>query len=450
MHDRPQYIRDTIVAPATPPGKGGVAVVRISGDDAESVGRKILGDIPKPRHASNRIFYDGASRPIDSGIVLYFPGPASYTGESVIELQGHGGPIITNMLLEAAIEFGARRAAPGEFSQRAFLNGKLDLAQAEAIADLIDSGTAQAVRAAHRSLTGVFSIAVFALIETVIQLRLYVEAAIDFPEEEIDFLSDQALLTKLKNCEAAFTDLLNKAAAGRILRDGLRFVIAGQPNVGKSSLLNYLSGQDAAIVTEVAGTTRDIIREQIDIEGLSVELVDTAGLRDNPDRIEAEGIRKAREVMQTADAVLWVKDATAPETESLAEEFPSDLPVIVIRNKIDLCDNDAHETPTSNQSINLSAKTGTGMDALKSAMTAFAGYEDSGEGAFTARRRHVVALQQAFDHFGIGYAALIDDRAGEILAEELRLAQSSLSQITGDFSSDDLLGRIFSEFCIGK
>ena len=450
MNDRPQYIRDTIVAPATPPGKGGVAVVRISGDGAEAVGRRLLGNLPEPRHASNRIFYDSASRPIDSGIALYFPGTASYTGESVIELQAHGGPTITNMLLDAALEFGARRAAPGEFSQRAFLNGKLDLAQAEAIADLIDSGTAQAVRAAHRSLTGVFSTAVFALIETVIQLRLHVEAAIDFPEEEIDFLSDQALLTKLTTCEAAFTDLLEKAAAGRVLRDGLRFVIAGEPNVGKSSLLNFLSGQDAAIVTEVAGTTRDVIREQINIDGLSVELIDTAGLWDNPDRIEAEGIRRAREVMQTADAILWVKDATAPETESLAQEFPRDLPVIVIRNKIDLCDNDAHETATTHQTIDLSAKTGTGIDALKSAITAFAGYEDSGEGAFTARRRHVVALQEAFGHFGIGRAALMDDKAGEILAEELRLAQSSLSQITGDFSSDDLLGRIFSEFCIGK
>jgi tRNA modification GTPase len=450
MNDWPQYIRDTIVAPATPPGKGGVGVVRISGDDAESVGRKLLGDLPKPRYASNRIFYDGASRPIDSGIALYFPAPASYTGESIIELQAHGGPIISNMLLEAALEFGARRAAPGEFSQRAFLNGKLDLAQAEAIADLIDSGTAQAVRAAHRSLTGVFSLAVFALIETVIQLRLHVEAAIDFPEEEIDFLSDQALLAKLATCEAAFTHLLEQATAGRILRDGLRFVIAGAPNVGKSSLLNFLSGQDAAIVTEVAGTTRDIIREQIDIEGLSVELIDTAGLRDNPGRIEAEGIRKAKAVMQTADAVLWVKDATASVSESLAQEFPPGLPVIVIRNKIDLCDNNAHQNDITNQTINLSAKTGIGIDVLKSAITAFAGYTDSGEGAFTARRRHVLALQEAFEHFSIGRAVLINDKAGEILAEELRMAQLSLSHITGDFSSDDLLGRIFSEFCIGK
>lgn len=447
MNDRPEYIRDTIVAPATPPGKGGVGVVRISGDDAETIGRKLLGELPKPREASKRTFRDGQSNAIDSGIALYFPGPASYTGESVIELQGHGGPIIMNMLVDAALDYGARRAAPGEFSQRAFLNGKLDLAQAEAIADLIDSGTAQAVRAAHRSLTGVFSRAVFALTETVTQLRLHVEAAIDFPEEEIDFLSDHELLEKLSTCEDAFQSLLEQAAAGRILRDGLRFVIVGEPNVGKSSLLNFLSGQDAAIVTEVAGTTRDIIREQIDINGLSVELVDTAGLRDDPDAIEAEGIRRAKEAIQSADAVLWVQDATAPNPGALAQELPGDLPVIAIRNKIDLCDGNAHET---NQFINLSAKTGIGVDALKSAIVDFAGYENSGEGAFTARRRHVVALQEAFKHFGFGRSALLDDKAGEILAEELRIAQGALSQITGDFSSDDLLGRIFSEFCIGK
>jgi len=450
MNDRPEYIRDTIVAPATPPGKGGVGVVRISGDDAEQIGRMILGDLPQPRSASKRTFRDRQAHAIDSGIALYFPAPASYTGESVIELHGHGGPIIMNMLVDAALEFGARRASPGEFSQRAFLNGKLDLAQAEAIADLIDSGTAQAVRAAHRSLTGVFSRAIFALTETVIQLRLHVEAAIDFPEEEIDFLSDKALLTKLNKCEAAFDSLLEQAVAGRILRDGLRFVIVGEPNVGKSSLLNFLSGQDAAIVTEVAGTTRDIIREQIDVDGLSVELVDTAGLRDDPDTIEAEGIRRAKEVMQTADAVLWVQDATASNPEALAETLPTDLPVIVIRNKIDLCAGDERLANTTTQTINLSAKTGAGVDTLKSALTAFAGYEDSGEGAFTARRRHVVALQEAFEHFRIGRTALIDEKAGEILAEELRMAQAALSQITGDFSNDDLLGRIFSEFCIGK
>jgi len=450
MNDRPEYIRDTIVAPASPPGKGGVTVIRISGDDAETIGRKIFGKLPEARRATRRIFQDAQSRHIDTGLVLYFPGPDSFTGESVIELHGHGGPVISSLLIEAALACGARQAAPGEFSQRAFLNGKLDLTQAEAIADLIDSGTAQAVRAAHRSLSGVFSKAVGELTELVTQLRLHVEAAIDFPEEEIDFLSDRGLSSKISKCNDAFLHLLEQATAGRILRDGLRFVIVGEPNVGKSSLLNLLSGQDAAIVTEVAGTTRDVIREQIDIDGLSVELVDTAGLRKDPGRIEAEGIRKAKEVMETADAALWVQDATTITPKTLQEAIPEHLPVIVVRNKIDLCNRPADCATTNDQSLNISAKDGTGIDALKTAIAAFAGYEDCGEGTFTARRRHIVALQTAFDHFSLGHAALIDHKAGEILAEELRMAQEALGQITGEFSSDDLLGRIFSEFCIGK
>ncbi len=450
MNDRPEYIRDTIVAAASPPGKGGVAMIRISGDDAEPIGRKILGQLPEARRATTRTFQDAQSRQIDTGIVLYFPGPDSYTGESVIELHAHGGPVISNLIIEAAITFGARQANPGEFSQRAFLNGKLDLTQAEAIADLIDSGTAQAVRAAHRSLSGVFSQAVAELTELVTQLRLYVEAAIDFPEEEIDFLSDRALSSKLSKCNEAFSNLIEQAKAGRILRDGLTFVIVGEPNVGKSSLLNLLSGQDAAIVTEVAGTTRDIIREQIDVDGLAVELVDTAGLREDPGRIEAEGIRKAKEVLATADAALWVQDATTNTPKTIQEAIPEGLPVIVVRNKIDLRDEPADDADSNGQILYVSAIDGTGISTLKRAIAVFAGHEDSGEGAFTARRRHIVALQTAFEHFSRGHTALVDHKAGEILAEELRMAQESLGQITGEFSSDDLLGRIFSEFCIGK
>lgn len=454
MNDRPDYIRDTIVSPATPAGKGGVGIVRISGVDAEEIAKKMFGRLPAPRHATSTTFLNAKSVAIDSGIALYFPEPASFTGESVIELHGHGGPVVMNMLVEAALELGARRAEPGEFSQRAFLNGKLDLAQAEAIADLIDSGTKQAARAAHRSLTGAFSVAVRSLTESVVQLRLHVEAAIDFPEEEIDFLSDTALLAKIDNCGDEFTELLEQANSGRILRDGLRIVILGKPNAGKSSLLNLLSGQDAAIVTEIAGTTRDIIREQIDVDGLLVELVDTAGLRDNPDLIEAEGIRRAKEALDTADAVLMVQDATEPDAGVLPASIPPTLPVIVVRNKIDLCAQ-AHSLEKSRTSdepitLNLSAKSGAGIDELTKAIFKLAGHKDYGEGAFTARHRQVEALEVAYEHFLLGRRALEDDKAGELLAEELRLAQQSLSAITGEISSDDLLGRIFSEFCIGK
>ncbi|MEQ9562065.1 MAG: tRNA modification GTPase, partial [Woeseiaceae bacterium] len=329
----------------------------------------------------------------------------------------------------------------------------LDLVQAEAIADLIGSGSRQAARAALRSLTGSFSAAIEQLQERLIRLRLHVEAAIDFPEEDIDFLSDDALRRNIDNCGDTFVEILAHARTGRVLRDGFRMVIVGEPNVGKSSLLNLLSGQDAAIVTELAGTTRDILRETIDIDGLAVELVDTAGLRENPDRIEAEGIRRAKEAIRTADAVLWIRDASEAEENNAkfgAENLPPDIPVIAVTNKIDLSGETPGFVEGSAHALRLSAKTGAGLEALRDAIRKLAGYQDQGEGAFTARRRHIDALEKAQAHFAAGVDALLQSRAGELLAEELRLSHQALADITGSFSSDDLLGRIFSEFCIGK
>lgn len=449
MSEAPDYIRDTIVAAATPPGKGGVGIIRISGAGAESIAKKMLGELPMPRTATATTFLDADKSPIDSGIVLYFPEPNSFTGESVVEMHGHGGPVVMSMLVQAAVAHGARRAEAGEFSQRAFLNGKLDLVQAEAIADLIDSSTAQAARAAHRSLTGAFSKSVDTLRESLVRLRLHVEAAIDFPEEEIDFLSDARLLAQLDECEAEFDALQKQTTAGRILRDGFQIVIVGKPNAGKSSLMNLLSGEDAAIVTEYAGTTRDILREQIDIDGLAVEIVDTAGLREHPDEIEAEGIRRARQALLKADAALLIQDANLGD-DDIDHDLPNDIPTVVLRNKIDVSGDSAGTVQKDPPVINISAKTGAGIDVLRKTIGQLAGHDGAGVGAFTARKRHVDALHDAARHFAAGRAALENNRAGELLAEELRLAQESLGGITGEFTSDDLLGRIFSEFCIGK
>lgn len=441
------YPADTIVAAATPPGVGGVGVVRISGVAVEVIAEAMLGSLPKPRYATHRIFRSAAGDELDSGIALYFPAPGSFTGEPVLELQGHGGPVVMAMLVDAAVELGARVAGPGEFTQRAFLNDKLDLAQAEAIADLISSGTEQAARAALHSLSGMFSTEVDALAEQLVRLRMHVEAAIDFPEEEIDFLSDEQLTTRIEQCQQAFADLRRRARVGRVLRDGYRVVIVGKPNAGKSSLLNRLSGEEAAIVTEVAGTTRDVLREQINIDGLAVELVDTAGLREDPDRIEEEGIRRARRALKGADAVLWIQDASEPLQQEIDEELPEGAEVIVVRNKIDL----SGEPPgLADDILYVSAKSGAGIDVLQERLRRAAGYRNLGEGAFTARKRHVDALRRAAGHFESGRKALDETKAGELLAEELRLAQEALGEITGAVSSDDLLGRIFSEFCIGK
>jgi len=442
---------DTIVSAATPPGTGGVSIVRISGDEAPRIGQRMLGELPQPRVASLRSFTGPDGEPIDEGIALFFPAPGSFTGEPVIELHGHGGPVVVALLVDAAVANGARPAEPGEFSKRAFLNDKLDLAQAEAIADLIGSGTSQAARAALRSLSGEFSQAVNELVGQLTDLRVHVEAAIDFPEEEIDFLSDKQLLRRIDDCDAAFKALLATAAVGRVLRDGYRVVLVGKPNAGKSSLMNRLSGEETAIVTEIAGTTRDVLRENIDIDGLSVELVDTAGLRDNPDVIEKEGIRRAREAMSSADAVLWIQDASEEDAGELREPVPEGVPVLIVRNKLDLVDGSLTDKKEGDMKVvELSAKTGAGLDTLREHVKTLAGYKNLGEGALSARRRHVNALQRAADQFEAGRTALSETKAGEIFAEELRMAQQSLGEITGAVSSDDLLGRIFADFCIGK
>lgn len=439
-------LTDTIVSAATPPGTGGIGIVRISGADAPRIGQLMLGELPQPRVATLRDFSGPDGEAIDMGIALYFPAPGSFTGESVLELHGHGGPVVVGLLVDAAVANGARLAEPGEFSKRAFLNDKLDLTQAEAVADLIGSGTSQAARAALRSLSGEFSRAVNELIRQLTDLRVHVEAAIDFPEDEIDFLSDKKLLQRLGDCAAAFEKLLSTATVGRVLRDGYQVVLVGKPNAGKSSLMNRLSGEDTAIVTEIAGTTRDILRENIDIDGLAVELIDTAGLRDNPDIIEREGMRRAREAMASADVVLWIQDATKTTAGDAHEPVPEGVPVIVVRNKSDLV---AAGQPREGV-VTLSAKTGNGLDELRENIRRLAGYKNLGEGALTARRRHVDALQRAAAHFEAGRKALSDSGAGEILAEELRLAQLLLGEITGAVSSDDLLGRIFADFCVGK
>ncbi|HNP35791.1 MAG TPA: tRNA uridine-5-carboxymethylaminomethyl(34) synthesis GTPase MnmE [Woeseiaceae bacterium] len=443
-------LTDTIVAAATPPGAGGVGIVRISGPGVREFAPSLIGSLPPPRVASLRVLSAADGTGIDHGIALYFPQPASFTGEDVLELHAHGGPIVLAMIIEAAIALGARRAEPGEFSKRAFLNDKLDLVQAEAIADLIASGTRQAARAALRTLSGEFSQALGLLAANLTKLRVHVEAAIDFPEEEIDFLNDRSLLARIEACSVEFENLLRGASAGRVLRDGFQLVIVGKPNAGKSSLMNRLSGTDTAIVTGIAGTTRDILRETVNLDGLSVELVDTAGLREDPGVVEKEGIRRAREAMLQADAVLWLQDATDSQPDPTAADLPGDVPVLVLRNKSDLAGFAPGDSDSVNDVLCISALTGEGLDELRERIKQLAGYRHEGEGAFTARQRHVEALQLAAAHFAAGRAALTDTHAGELLAEELRLAQRALGEITGEMSSDELLGRIFSEFCIGK
>ncbi len=438
----------TIVAAATPPGAGGVAIVRISGSKATEIGEAMLGSVPAAREARYRVFRDARGRRVDEGLALFFPAPGSFTGEDVLELHGHGGPVVVSLLTQAAVDLGARPAEPGEFSKRAFLNDKLDLAQAEAVADLIAAGSEQAARAALRSLNGEFSDLVHALVEALTTTRMHVEAAIDFPEEEIDFLDDEALAARLEDCAARFETLAAGASRGRLLRDGYRVVLVGRPNSGKSSLMNRLSGEETAIVTEIAGTTRDVLKETLNLDGLVVELVDTAGLREDPGRIEEEGIRRARQALADADACLWVQDATADDVPD--EAIPAGASLTVVRNKIDLTGEAAGLSGGEPPVLAVSAKTGEGIDALRERIRDMAGGGDFGEGTFTARRRHVGAIERAREHFSKGRKALEDSRAGELLAEELRQAQDALGEITGAVSADDLLGHIFSEFCIGK
>jgi tRNA modification GTPase len=444
---------ETIAAIATPPGRGGVGIIRISGESLHEISDGIIGTLPEPRRAAYRRFRDAAGEIIDEGLALYFPAPHSFTGEEVLELQGHGGPIILDMLMERVLELGARPARPGEFSERAFLNNKLDLAQAEAIADLIDSSSRAAARLANRSLQGQFSKQVHALVDQLVHLRMYVEAAIDFPEEEIDFLSDGKVSTDLQAISEKLDHVQNSARIGALLRDGMQLVIAGRPNAGKSSLLNALSGRESAIVTDVPGTTRDLLREQIQIDGMPLHLIDTAGLRHSEDTVEQIGIRRAREEIGKADLILWVFDAGAgleQDREDL-EALPDGIPVTLICNKIDKKDAKCSEIHHyGHEMIGLSAKTGEGIETLIAHLKATMGYQGEESGEFIARRRHLDALKKARKHLDSGRRALDQSLSGELLAEDLRQAQMALSEITGEFTADDLLGEIFASFCIGK
>jgi tRNA modification GTPase len=443
--------RDTIAAVATPAGTGGVGVVRVSGPLATTIAASIIGPLPPPRHAVYRPFAAADGTPIDAGIALYFPGPASFTGEDVLELQGHGGPIVMDLLLARTLALGARLARPGEFTERAFLSGKLDLAQAEAVADLIDAGSAAAARSAMRTLQGKLSGRVNAVAEELTRLRTLVEATIDFPEEDVDPLAEAALLHDLDALTRALAQLLASAGQGRLLRDGARVVIAGPPNAGKSSLLNALAGHDAAIVTAVPGTTRDVLREHIQIDGLPLHIVDTAGIHDTADPVEKEGIRRARGEIERADCVLWLHDDTLQLEEEAAEAraLAPTVPLLLVRNKIDLSGRSPGLADCDGWvEVYLSATKGNGLDLLRARLKALVGY--AGEGDFSARRRHVDALERTRSLLGSARTVLVDRRGTELVAEELRLAHRALGEITGEVTSDDLLGRIFASFCIGK
>ena len=443
---------DTIAAIATPPGRGGIGVIRISGPAVPDLLSALLGQALPPRQAHFGPFLDANAQAIDHGLALHFPAPRSFTGEHVLELHAHGSPVVLDQLLRRILELGARLARPGEFSERAFLNDKIDLAQAEAIADLIDSTTESAARSAQRSLQGDFSRRIHELVEALIQLRLYVEASIDFTDEDIDFLSEGRIGEQLGALAERLTAIRASARQGCLLRDGMTVVIAGRPNAGKSSLLNRLTGRDTAIVTAIAGTTRDTLREFIQLDGLPLHVIDTAGLRDDSDDpVEQEGMRRARAEIATADRILLLIDDHDPgDSETLLASLPPELPVTRIHNKIDLS---GHPAGLSNDGngprIHLSLKTGVGVDSLIAHLKASVGYDSGAEGVFTARRRHLDALDRARQATDNALARL---RTGEpeLLAEELRLAQHSLGEITGEFTSDDLLGRIFSSFCIGK
>lgn len=450
---------DTIIAQATAPGRGGVGILRVSGPLAREVAETVLGKLPKPRYADYLPFHDVDGSVLDQGIALWFPGPNSFTGEDVLELQGHGGPVILDLLLKRVLTLdGLRIARPGEFSERAFLNDKLDLAQAEAIADLIDASSEQAARSALNSLQGAFSIRINSLVDALIHLRIYVEAAIDFPDEEIDFLSDGKIEAQLNQVISSLDDVRAEARQGSLLREGMKVVIAGRPNAGKSSLLNALAGREAAIVTDIAGTTRDVLREHIHLDGMPLHIIDTAGLREASDEVERIGIERAWNEIEHADRVLFMVDGTTTDATNPAAiwpdfiaRLPAHLPITVVRNKADVTGEPQGLEEVSGYSlIRLSARTGDGVDILRTHLKKSMGFETHLEGGFLARRRHLQALEQAAEHLQQGKMQLLGPMAGELLAEELRLAQISLSEITGEFTSDDLLGHIFSSFCIGK
>ena len=452
---------DTIAAIATPSGRGGVGIVRISGPRTRVIMEAMLGAAIPPRYAHYGPFYeqtaDSARQVLDTGIALFFPNPNSFTGEDVLELQGHGGPVVLDCLLRETLRLGARLARPGEFSERAFLNDKIDLAQAEAIADLIDSASEQAARSALRSLQGEFSRCIEALIDDLTTLRIYVEAAIDFPEEEIDFLADGKVARDLQRILERLDAVLASTRQGALLREGMTIVIAGAPNAGKSSLLNALAGRDSAIVTPIAGTTRDVLREHIQIDGLPLHIIDTAGLRDSPDEVEREGIRRAWLEIENADHLLLVVDSQSPLPEDLRRLWPTTapvpterLPLTIVRNKSDLSGLAAAIENGEPTIVTMSAKTGAGLELLRRHLKESVGFNATGEGNFLARRRHVDALQQAREYLCNGQSQLLHAGAGELLAEDLRHCQRVLGEITGAVSADELLGRIFSSFCIGK
>ncbi len=450
-----ERVTDTICAIATPPGPGGLGIVRLSGPAVANIAEKLFGGLPNPRYAKLADFLDASGEIIDSGIVLFFQGPHSFTGEDVLELQGHGGPHILQRVMQRVMQLGARAARPGEFSERAFLNDKMDLIQAEAIADLIVSGTDAAAQAAQRSLQGVFSERVNRLRNALMQLRVFVEAAIDFPDEEIDFLAESDVLQRLQQAREELAGLLGEARQGRLLRDGIVLAIIGRPNAGKSSLLNALSGHESAIVTEIPGTTRDVLREQIEIEGIPVHLADTAGIRETTDRIEVEGVRRAREALESADIVLLVEDLSAQTSgqKDLVGELPAHVRYIRVGNKLDLLDLEERNKVLqagTRPDLLISAKTGQGTDELKTRILEELGAADQAEGSFSARTRHIDALKRTGLHLKAGSARMKESMSGELLAEELRLAQNTLGEITGDVLPDDLLGEIFSSFCIGK
>lgn len=444
---------ETIAAVATPPGLGAVGIVRISGPLVARIAEAVLGALPPPRTAALATFRDADGSAIDQGIALYFPAPRSFTGEDVLELQGHGGPVVMDQLLCRVLAEGARLARPGEFSERAFVNGKIDLAQAEAIADLIGSATATAARLAARTLAGVLSRRVADLVERLIHLRTFIEAALDFPDEDTDLLSGLQVAEQAARLIEETRDLIASARQGQLVREGLRVVIAGPPNAGKSSLLNALCGSERAIVTAVPGTTRDLLREAIQIDGMPLHLIDTAGLRDSADPIEQEGIRRARQQIEQADQVLWVFDGLAdPEHRATAAvELPPRIPVTFVRNKVDLTGIPAgrRETPAGVE-IAVSALAGFGLDALREHLKTNAGFHGPDSGEFLARRRHLDALERSLAHLEQAHRTLAATGGAELVAEDLRQAQQTLGAITGEFTSDDLLGRIFSEFCIGK
>lgn len=452
-------MKETIVAQATAPGRGGIGILRVSGPKAVEVAHAVLGKCPKPRMADYLPFKDSDGNVLNQGIALYFKAPHSFTGEDVLELQGHGGQVVLNLLLKRILQLeGLRLARPGEFSEQAFLNDKLDLAQAEAIADLIDASSEQAARSALKSLQGEFSNKVNQLVDSVIYLRTYVEAAIDFPDEEIDFLADGKIEAHLNDIITQLDHVRSEAKQGSILREGMKVVIAGRPNAGKSSLLNALAGREAAIVTDIAGTTRDVLREHIHIDGMPLHIIDTAGLREATDEVERIGIVRAWSEIEQADCILLMLDSTEADNQDLEKvrsefltKLPSNIPVTIVRNKADLSgENEGIVEQNGYTVITLSAKTQQGVALLREHLKQSMGYQTNMEGGFLARRRHLEALEQAATHLQQGHVQLTQFYAGELLAEELRRVQNHLSEITGQFTSDDLLGNIFSSFCIGK